>query len=157
MRLVIVAAGRARGAPEDALVAEYAKRLKAAPAGLGPLECREIEAKAKLAAARKREEAEKLLAQIPDGALLVALDPRGKTLSTAQFAGQLAQWRDDGTGTLAFAIGGADGLDETLLARARFKLSLSAMTWPHLLARAMLTEQLWRAASLLAGHPYHRA
>ena len=157
MRLVIVAAGRARGSPEDALVAEYAKRLKTAPAGLGPLECREIEAKAKLAAPRKFEEAEKLLAQIPDGALLVALDPRGKTLSTEQFAKQLALWRDDGAGTLAFAIGGADGLDEKLLAQARFKLSLSAMTWPHLLARAMLAEQMWRAASLLAGHPYHRA
>lgn len=157
MRLVIVAAGRARGSNEDALVAEYAKRLKTGPAGLGPLDCREIETKAKLAALRKTEEAEKLLAQIPDGALLVALDPRGKTLTTEQFAQQLARWRDDGAGTVAFAIGGADGLDDRLLAQARLKLSLSAMTWPHLLARAMLAEQLWRAASLLAGHPYHRA
>ena len=157
MRLVIVAAGRARGSNEDALVAEYAKRLKTGPAGLGPLDCREIETKAKLAALRKAEEAEKLLAQIPDGALLVALDPRGETLTTEQFAQQLARWRDDGAGTVAFAIGGADGLDDRLLAQARLKLSLSAMTWPHLLARAMLAEQLWRAASLLAGHPYHRA
>ena len=157
MRLVIVAAGRARGSNEDALVAEYAKRLKTGPAGLGPLDCREIETKAKLAALRKAEEAEKLLAQIPDGALLVALDPRGKTLTTEQFAQQLARWRDVGAGTVAFAIGGADGLDDRLLAQARLKLSLSAMTWPHLLARAMLAEQLWRAASLLAGHPYHRA
>jgi 23S rRNA (pseudouridine1915-N3)-methyltransferase len=157
MRLVIVAAGRARGSNEDALVAEYAKRLKTGPAGLGPLDCREIETKAKLAALRKAEEAEKLLAQIPDGALLVALDPRGKTLTTEQFAQQLARWRDDGAGMVAFAIGGADGLDDRLLAQARLKLSLSAMTWPHLLARAMLAEQLWRAASLLAGHPYHRA
>jgi 23S rRNA (pseudouridine1915-N3)-methyltransferase len=160
MRVTIVAAGRARGTPEDALVGEYAKRLTASPAGIGPLECREIEAKPKDkadAAARKRAEAEKLLAQVPDGAFLVALDPRGKALSTEEFAAKLAGWRDDGNGDVAFAIGGADGLDATLLAQARFRLSLGAMTWPHLLARAMLAEQLWRAASLMAGHPYHRA
>ncbi|MBL8833734.1 MAG: 23S rRNA (pseudouridine(1915)-N(3))-methyltransferase RlmH [Rhodospirillales bacterium] len=157
MRIYVVAAGRARGTPEDALFAEYAKRLKTAPAGIGPLECREIETKSKTPASRKAEEAEKLRAQIPDGALLVALDPRGKAQSTEDFARQLARWRDESTGAVAFAIGGADGLDESLVAEARFRLSLGAMTWPHLLARAMLSEQLWRAASILAGHPYHRA
>ena len=157
MRIFVVAAGRARGTPEDALFAEYAKRLKTSPAGIGPLECREIEAKSKIAATRKAEEAEKLRGQIPDGALLAVLDPRGKALSTEDFARQLARWRDDSTGAVAFAIGGADGLDEPLVAEARFRLSLGAMTWPHLMARAMLAEQLWRAASILAGHPYHRA
>lgn len=157
MRIFVVAAGRARGTPEDALFAEYAKRLKIAPAGIGPLECREIETKSKTPAARKAEEAEKLRAQIPDGALLVALDPRGKPLSTEEFARLLGRWRDDSTGAVAFVIGGADGLDESLVNGARFRLSLGAMTWPHMLARAMLSEQLWRAASILAGHPYHRA
>ncbi len=157
MRIVVVAAGRARGTPEDALFAEYAKRLKTAPAGIGPLECREIESKSKVPAARKADEAERLLAQVPDGALLVALDPRGKAPSTEEFARQLARWRDESTGTLAFAIGGADGLDAAVLDRARQRLSLGPMIWPHLLARAMLAEQLWRAASILAGHPYHRA
>ncbi len=157
MRIVVVAAGRARGTPEDALFAEYAKRLKTAPAGIGPLECREIETKAKAPAARKSDEGQRLLAQVPDGALLVALDPRGKALSTEDFARQLARWRDEATGTLALAIGGADGLDAAVLDAARARLSFGAMTWPHLLVRAMLSEQLWRAASLLAGHPYHRA
>jgi len=157
MRVFVAAAGRARGTPEDALFAEYAKRLSAAPAGIGPLDCREIETKAKAPAARKAEEAGKLAELVPDGALLVALDPRGKALSTEDLARQLARWRDESTGTLAFVIGGADGLDEALVARARFRLSLGSMTWPHLLARAMLAEQLWRAASILAGHPYHRA
>jgi 23S rRNA (pseudouridine1915-N3)-methyltransferase len=157
MRIFVVAAGRARGTPEDALFAEYAKRLKTAPAGIGPLECREVETKSKTPASRKTEEAGKLRAQIPDGALTVVLDPRGKPLSTEDFARQLARWRDESTGTLAFVIGGADGLDEALVAEARFRLSLGSMTWPHLLARAMLAEQLWRAASILAGHPYHRA
>jgi len=157
MRIFVVAAGRARGTPEDALFAEYAKRLRTAPARIGPLESREIETKSKAPAARKIEEAEKLRAQIPDGTLLVALDPRGKPLSTEDFARQLARWRDDSTGSVAFVIGGADGLDESLVREARFRLSLGSMTWPHMLARAMLAEQLWRAASILAGHPYHRA
>jgi 23S rRNA (pseudouridine1915-N3)-methyltransferase len=157
MRIVVVAAGRARGTPEDALFAEYAKRLKTGPAGIGPLECREIESKSKQPGIRKADEGERLLAQIPDGALVVALDPRGKALSTEDLAAQLARWRDDSTGAVAFILGGADGLDAAVLAAARFRLSLGAMTWPHLLARAMVAEQLWRAASILAGHPYHRA
>lgn len=157
MRILVVAAGRARGTPEDALFNEYAKRLKTAPAGIGPLECREIETRSKMPADRKAEEAGKLRAHVPAAATLVVLDPRGKALSTEAFATQLARWRDDSIGTLVFAIGGADGLDESLAAEARFRLSLGAMTWPHLLARAMLSEQLWRAASFLSGHPYHRA
>ncbi|MBI1244801.1 MAG: 23S rRNA (pseudouridine(1915)-N(3))-methyltransferase RlmH [Alphaproteobacteria bacterium] len=157
MRIIVVAAGRARGTPEDALFAEYAKRLKPSPGGIGPLECREIESKAKVPSARKADEGERLLAQMPDGGFLVALDPRGKALSTEDFSRQLARWRDESIGTVTFAIGGADGLDGAVLDAARFRLCLGSMTWPHLLARAMLAEQIWRAASILAGHPYHRA
>ncbi len=156
MRLIICAAGKARGTAEDALVAEYAKRLKPAPAGLGPLDIREIETKEREASRRKDDEGAKLLAQIPDAAPLIALDPKGKALSTEDFAALLGRIRDEGHANLAFVIGGADGLAAPLLAKARAKLSFGPMVFPHLLARAMLAEQLYRSASLLAGHPYHR-
>ncbi|MFY7781081.1 MAG: 23S rRNA (pseudouridine(1915)-N(3))-methyltransferase RlmH [Tagaea sp.] len=156
MRLVLCAAGKARGAPEDALVAEYAKRLKSAPAGLGPLDIREIETKERDPARRKADEGVRLLGVLPPEAPLVALDPKGKTLSTEDFAALLAKLRDEGHAAVAFAIGGADGLTPELAAKARVKLSFGPMVFPHLLARAMLAEQLYRAASLLAGHPYHR-
>jgi 23S rRNA (pseudouridine1915-N3)-methyltransferase len=156
MRLVICAAGKARGAAEDALVAEYAKRLKVAPAGLGPLDISEIDSKERDAARRKADEGARLLAALPAGAPLIALDPKGKSLSTEDFAATLAKLRDEGHAALGFAIGGADGLAGEVLSRARLKLSFGPMVFPHLLARVMLAEQLYRAASLLAGHPYHR-
>src|SRR5262245_12039715 len=101
-------------------------------------------------------EARLLLAQIPDGATVVALDRSGKALGSEDFAAHLARWRNDGVADLAFVIGGAEGLDRTVLDRAHFRLSLGAMTWPHLLARVLLAEQIWRASAILAGHPYHR-
>lgn len=156
MRLILCAAGKARGCPEDALVAEYAKRLKTAPAGLGPLELREIDTKERDAARRKADEGARILAALPDGTPSIALDPKGKTLSTEDFAATLARLRDEGHAELGFAIGGADGLAPEVLSRARLKLSFGPMVFPHLLARVMLAEQLYRAASLLAGHPYHR-
>lgn len=88
--------------------------------------------------------------------MIVALDERGKSLTSRKFAETLTAWRDGGEQEVAFLIGGADGLDPALLARARLSLSLSAMTWPHLLARVLLLEQLYRAWSLTTGHPYHR-
>ncbi|MCM0022006.1 MAG: 23S rRNA (pseudouridine(1915)-N(3))-methyltransferase RlmH [Tagaea sp.] len=156
MRLILCAAGKARGLPEAALVAEYAKRLKASPAGLGPLDLREIETKEREPARRKADEGARILAALPEGAPWIALDPKGKTLSTEDFAATLAKLRDEGHGELGLAIGGADGLSGEVLARARLKLSFGPMVFPHLLARVMLSEQLYRAASLLAGHPYHR-
>lgn len=156
MRLILCAAGKARGLPEDALVAEYAKRLKVAPAGLGPLDIAEIDSKEREPARRKADEGTRILAALPEGAPLIALDPKGKTLSTEDFAATLAKLRDEGHAALGFAIGGADGLSSDVRARARLKLSFGPMVFPHLLARVMLAEQLYRAASLLAGHPYHR-
>ena len=101
-------------------------------------------------------EAELILAAVPAGARLVALDERGEAWSSRDLAERLASWRDQGTATLAFAIGGAEGLGRAVVERADAVLSLGAMTWPHLLVRGMLLEQLYRAQQILAGHPYHR-
>ena len=98
-----------------------------------------------------------LLGSAPAGATLVALDRRGKVLDSQAFADRLARWRDNSVSDVAFLIGGAEGHAEPLLKKADLVLSFGAMTWPHLLARAMLAEQIYRAKQLLAGHPYHRA
>jgi 23S rRNA (pseudouridine1915-N3)-methyltransferase len=151
MRLHIVAVGKMKAGPHAALVRHYAERLA------WPLAIREVEEKRPLPAAElKQREAALLLAAMPAGAVLVALDQRGKTLDSAAFAGKIAQWRDAGTADLAFIIGGADGLADQVRQKAQLVLSLGAMTWPHLLARGMLLEQLYRAQQILAGHPYHR-
>ena len=107
-------------------------------------------------AALKQREAELILAARPAGARLVALDQNGAAWTSRDFADRLAMWRDGGTAALAFAIGGAEGLGAAVLDRADAVLSLGAMTWPHLLVRTMLLEQLYRAQHILAGHPYHR-
>jgi 23S rRNA (pseudouridine1915-N3)-methyltransferase len=104
----------------------------------------------------KRLEADKLLAQIPKNAVLVALDERGESLDSGTFAQRLGAWRDAGRADLAFVIGGADGLDEEVRRRADLLLSFGRLTWPHMLVRGMLAEQLYRAQQILAGHPYHR-
>jgi 23S rRNA (pseudouridine1915-N3)-methyltransferase len=104
----------------------------------------------------KAREAELILAAVPPGARLIALDERGQSWSSRELAERLGRWRDQGTTTLAFATGGADGLGQAVLDRADTILSLGAMTWPHLLARSLLLEQLYRAQQILAGHPYHR-
>jgi 23S rRNA (pseudouridine1915-N3)-methyltransferase len=104
----------------------------------------------------KRREAALILSALPTGARLVALDERGEAWSSRDFAAQLAAWRDGGAAPLAFAIGGAEGLDAAVIARADAVMSLGAMTWPHFLARVMLLEQLYRAQQIHAGHPYHR-
>lgn len=151
MRLLVIAAGRLKQGPLKDLADEYAKRLA------WPLTLREIEERRPLPpAALKEREGALLLEALPAGALTVALDARGTALSSEDFAARLARWRDQGAAELAFVIGGAEGLDGKVLARAEFRLSLGAMTWPHLLARVMLLEQLYRAQQILAGHPYHR-
>jgi 23S rRNA (pseudouridine1915-N3)-methyltransferase len=151
MRLHIVAVGKLKAGPHAALAQHYAERLA------WPLVLREVEEKRPLPAAELKErEGALLLAAAPTGAVLVALDERGKTLTSAAFAQKIAQWRDAGTADLAFLIGGADGLAESVRQKAQLVLSLGAMTWPHLLARGMLLEQLYRAQQILAGHPYHR-
>ncbi|MGH6719156.1 MAG: 23S rRNA (pseudouridine(1915)-N(3))-methyltransferase RlmH, partial [Alphaproteobacteria bacterium] len=143
------AVGRARDGPEALLVAGYLGLL---PWPAHVVEVREAAARPD----RRRLEGEALLAAVPAGATVVALDPKGQALSSEAFARRVARWRDGGVRNLAFVIGGADGLAPAVLARADARLSLGPMTWPHLLARVLLAEQLWRAASLLAGHPYHR-
>ncbi len=155
MRLLIATAGKwkagGKAGPERALFEHYAGRIAFA------LELREIEEKKKLKPqALKKREGELLLAQVPDGAVVVALDEAGKTLSSAAFAEKLRIWRDNGIKDVAFIIGGADGLDETVKKRADLVISFGSQTWPHLLVRGLLAEQLYRAECILSGHPYHR-
>jgi 23S rRNA (pseudouridine1915-N3)-methyltransferase len=123
-----------------------------------PVTLVEVEEKRRLSSASemKGREAELILAAVPAGARLIALDEHGAAWNSCQLANRLAGWRDSGTAVLAFAIGGADGLGKIVLDRADAVLSLSPMTWPHLLARSLLLEQLYRAQRILAGHPYHR-
>jgi 23S rRNA (pseudouridine1915-N3)-methyltransferase len=117
----------------------------------------ELEEKRKLPPPQlKAREAELILAALPTGARLVALDERGQSWSSHELAERLAAWRDRGVAALAFAIGGADGLGQAVVERADAVLSLGTMTWPHLLVRSLLLEQLYRAQQIHAGHPYHR-
>jgi 23S rRNA (pseudouridine1915-N3)-methyltransferase len=152
VRLLVLAAGRGRGEPAQALFDEYVRRLP------WQTELKEIVAPKGLAGARLRTvEAALLLKALPEKAQLIALDGGGEALSSESFAKRLGQAHEAAPTMLAFAIGGADGLGADVMARAAWQLSLGPMTWPHLLVRAMLAEQLYRAASILAGHPYHRA
>ena len=151
MRILIAAVGRARKGPERALFDHFAARITF------PLTLREVEEKRPLPPPQlKRREGALLSAAVPDDARMVALDERGKVLSSTAFAGKLGAWRDDGVGDLAFLIGGADGLDEAVRKQADMVLSLGPMTWPHLMVRAMLAEQIYRGQCILANHPYHR-
>jgi 23S rRNA (pseudouridine1915-N3)-methyltransferase len=152
LKLTIACIGRAGRGPERDLYEHYASRIR------WPLTLRELEEKKKLPPAELiRREGELLLGAVADKSLLVALDRRGKVLDSKAFTRHLERWRDDGVADIAFLIGGADGHGEPLLGKASLVLSFGAMTWPHLLARAMLAEQIYRAQQLLAGHPYHRA
>ncbi|WP_372839952.1 23S rRNA (pseudouridine(1915)-N(3))-methyltransferase RlmH [Phaeovulum sp.] len=156
MRVAIAAVGRLRAGPEADLIADYLDRFGKAgrSLGLGPAQVLEVEDKK---GGGMEAEAALLERAAPSGALLVTLDERGGLLSSPEFAGKLADWRDAGRQDVAFVIGGADGLAPTLRARADFSLSFGRMVWPHMLARVMLAEQLYRAATILAGGPYHRA
>jgi 23S rRNA (pseudouridine1915-N3)-methyltransferase len=151
MRVTVVAVGRDRGGVHRDLFNHYVGRLR------WPVTLREVEVRGKLAGAKlKREEAKLLLAAIPNGAAVIALDETGKTLSSREFAGCISRIMDDGIAEIALIIGGADGLDASIRERAELTLSLGRVTWPHLLIRGMLTEQLYRAQQIIAGHPYHR-
>jgi len=151
VRISIVAVGALRAGPERALVEKYLKRIT------WPVSVREVEEKRRLKGAElRRREGELILAACPGGARLVALDERGRTLTSAGFAARLGGWRDEGVAETVFAIGGADGLDDAVRGRADLVLSLGAMTLPHQLVRGVLLEQIYRAQTILAGHPYHR-
>jgi len=152
MRYSVVAVGRSSKGPEANLFAHYAARLRP------PLTLKEVEERRPLTVAeRQAREAEKLLEAVPAGAKIVALDERGKTLDSVTFANTLGKWRDQGTPAVAFLIGGADGHAESLRERADLILGLGAMTWPHMLVRGLIAEQIYRAQCILSGHPYHRA
>jgi 23S rRNA (pseudouridine1915-N3)-methyltransferase len=159
MRLLIAAVGRLKQGPERELFAHYLGRAEAAgrKLHLAPLGIIEVaESKAAKPELRKKAEAEALLARLPDAARLICLDPGGEPLSSEAFARLLAKLRDEGAETAAFLIGGADGLSKEVLGKAPKRLSLGPMTLPHGLARIVLAEQIYRAATILAGHPYHR-
>ena len=159
MRVGLFAVGRLKAGPEKELAARYLDRFaKAGPAiGLEFSRLSEVnESRASSADTRKREEAGMLEKAVPEGSLLLLLDERGKALDSQGFATLLGSFRDMGKRDLMIAIGGADGLDPSLLAAAHGKLAFGPQTWPHALARAMLAEQVYRAVTILAGGPYHR-
>lgn len=153
MKIAIVAIGRLGRGPETELVKLYVERATAAgrTLGLGPVEVVEVEARKP----GKAAEAEALRSHL-EGAHIVACDEHGRALASRAFAEQIGKLRDDGARKLAFVIGGADGLDASILGAAQEKLAFGPQTWPHALARVMLAEQVYRAVSILAGSPYHR-
>lgn len=156
MRLTLCAVGRLRKGPEKALVDDYAMRATRAgrALGLGPLTITEVEDRK---GGGMEAEAALLRRAVPQGAALCVMDERGEAMSSPDFAALLARWRDQGRGDAAFVIGGADGIADNLRAEADAALSFGRLVWPHMLARVMLAEQLYRATQILAGTPYHRA
>ncbi|MEJ6404106.1 23S rRNA (pseudouridine(1915)-N(3))-methyltransferase RlmH [Yoonia sp. 2307UL14-13] len=156
MRIHICAVGRLRKGPERELIDDYVARFDRTgrALALGPAQIIEVEDKK---GGGMTAEAVLLTRAVPDGALICTLDERGKVMSSPDFARLLGRWRDHGRQDVAFVIGGADGIDRDLCARADASLSFGKMVWPHMLVRVMLAEQLYRAASILAGGPYHRA
>ncbi len=152
LRITVAAVGRDRASSTRDLFEAYCKR------STWPI--RLVEVAPRRAATRGRrlaEEAERLLRALPAGALRVALDEHGRQLDSLGFARRLGRWRETGVIEVGFLIGGPDGLAATVLEQAAAVLALGAMTWPHRLVRVLLAEQLYRAETILAGHPYHRA
>jgi 23S rRNA (pseudouridine1915-N3)-methyltransferase len=159
MKITILAVGRLKAGPERELVQRYAERFEALARGLGmsgPQVIELSESQARSAQERKTQEANTLLANIDEDALVIRLDERGQTLGSEAFSGQIAQARDAGRKSLIFIIGGADGLGEAVAARAPKCISFGAMTMPHQIVRILLLEQLYRTATILSNHPYHR-
>lgn len=155
MRISICAVGRLRAGPERDLIDDYLARFDRTgrALGLGPARIIEVEDKKN---GGSPAEAILLRKALPKGAMICTLDERGKLLSSPEFANKLAGWRDGGRQDVALIIGGADGIDPSLRAEADFAISFGKMVWPHMLARVMLSEQLYRAATILSGGPYHR-
>ena len=151
MQYLIAAIGKMRPSAERDLLDTYSARIRP------PLQIIELEEKRNLSPPElKSREAELLLAAIPAGAKIIALDERGKSITSRELAKQLGAWKDEGVRETIFLIGGADGLDESVRKKANMVISFGAMTWPHMMVRAMAAEQLYRAETILSGHPYHR-
>jgi len=145
--------------PERELVSRYLERAIASgkPLGLTGFSVTELaESRAASPASRKAEEARAIHEHLSGDVRTIALDEHGKTMGSDDFARRLARWRDDGKAALSFVIGGADGLDAGFVKAAEITPSFSPLTWPHQLVRIMLAEQLYRATTILSGHPYHR-
>ncbi|WP_407177932.1 23S rRNA (pseudouridine(1915)-N(3))-methyltransferase RlmH [Bradyrhizobium sp. STM 3562] len=160
MRMIVIAVGRLKQGPERELAERYRKRFDDIGRKLGfrGLDIHEIpESRAREAAARVAEEAAAIAAAIPENSVLVTLDERGENIDSQGLAVRLSHWRDQSVPSTAFVIGGADGLSPELSARRKLKMAFGAATWPHQMVRVMLLEQLYRAATILSGHPYHRA
>jgi 23S rRNA (pseudouridine1915-N3)-methyltransferase len=159
MRLVVIAVGHLKPGPERQLAETYRQRAQASGRALGvrDIEMIEIrESRARDAERRRAEESIAVANVIPERATIVILDEHGQNLDSARFATQLQNWRGEDRPAVCFVIGGADGLAASLRGQAKLMLAFGAATWPHQLARIMLLEQLYRAASIVAGHPYHR-
>ena len=160
MRVIVVTIGRLKQGPERELAERYRERFDDIGRKLGfrGLEIHEIpESRARDAATRMSEEAAAISAVISAKSVLVTLDERGDNIDSAAFARQLGRWRDEAAANTIFVIGGADGLSPDLRRKAKLSIAFGAATWPHQMVRVMLLEQLYRAATILAGHPYHRA
>jgi 23S rRNA (pseudouridine1915-N3)-methyltransferase len=159
MRLLVAAVGRLKQGPERELAASYRKRAEASGRvfGLREIEIVEIrESRAHNAERRRVEESIAIANVVPERAIIVILDERGDNIDSTALASLLHQWRTEDRPAVCFLLGGADGLAESLHRRANLKLAFGKATWPHQLARVMLLEQLYRAGTILAGHPYHR-
>jgi 23S rRNA (pseudouridine1915-N3)-methyltransferase len=159
VRLILIAVGRLKAGPERDLFERYAKRIvaQARAVGIGGIDFREIEeGRGRRAEERQGEEARAIRAALPDGARLVLCDEGGASLTSAGFAAEIGAARDTGAAGYALVIGGPDGFEGALRGEARRLVAFGAMTWPHQLARILAAEQLYRALTILAGHPYHR-
>jgi len=160
MRILVLAIGRLKQGPEAELAERYRKRAAQAGRSLGLREIEIVEIKesrAQEAEKRMIEESIALANLIPEKAITIILDERGKSLPSAELTEQIRSWRDEGVAAVVFIIGGADGLAGSLRDKAALKLSFGAATWPHQMVRIMLLEQIYRAVTILAGHPYHRS
>ncbi len=150
MKILIAAIGKAKSSPQQQLYADYVKRIP------WKIECKEFESKLADTAQRKAKEAELLLGACAGYEHIIALDESGELLSSREFSTHLGKWQQQGLSSFAFVIGGADGLDASVLKKAKLVWSFGRVTWPHMLVRGMLAEQLYRAHSVISGHPYHR-
>jgi 23S rRNA (pseudouridine1915-N3)-methyltransferase len=160
MRLLVISIGRLKQGSERELAERYRERFDDIGRKLGfrGLEIHEIpESRARDAATRIAEEATAITAAIPEKSVLVALDERGDNIDSTAFARHLGRWRDESVANTIFVIGGADGLSPDLRRKAKLRMAFGSATWPHQMVRVMLLEQIYRAATILAGHPYHRA